>query len=53
MNSEFLLMGVTNLTFGANNELLNDPNIFISDSGAISDTTVYEIGITNKKKSVR
>ena len=44
-------MGVNGLTFGANDALLNDTNVFIAASGATSDTTVYEIGITNKKRA--
>ena len=47
---EFLLMTKNKgLTFAANDSLLADPNIWIADSSATSDTTAYEIGMTNTK----
>ena len=49
-DSEFLLMTKNKgLTFAANDSLLADPNIWIADSSATSDTTAYEIGTTNTK----
>ena len=48
-DSEFLLMTKNDLTFAATDSLLADPNVWISDSGATSDTTVHEIGMPNKK----
>ena len=51
-DSEFLLMTKNEgLTFAATDSLLADPNVWIADSGATSDTTAYEIGMTNKKKA--
>ena len=49
-NSKFLLMTKNEgLTFAANDSLLADPNVWIADSGATSDTTAHEIGMTNTK----
>lgn len=44
-------MTIDNLTFAACNALLVDSNVWITDSGATSDTTVHEVGISNNKKA--
>ena len=44
-------MGLNELTFGVNAALLNNPNVFASDSGVASDTTAHGIGITNNKQA--
>ena len=48
-DSEFLLIAVNILTFGATGTLINELNIYIADSSAASDTTVQKVGISNKK----
>ena len=48
-DSEFLLIAVNILTFGATDTLINEPNIYIADSSGASDTTVQKVGISNKK----
>ena len=48
-DSEFLLLTKNDLTFAATDSLLVDPNVWIADSGATSDTMAHEIGMTNKK----
>ena len=47
-DSDFLLMNKNDLTFAATDSLLADPNVWIADSSATSDTTAHEIGMTNK-----
>ena len=42
-------MTVNDLTFGATDALLADPNVWIADSGATSDTMAHEVGFSNKK----
>jgi len=49
-DSDFLLMTKNEgLTFAAYDSILADPNVWIADSDATSDTTAHEIGITNTK----
>ena len=48
-DSEFLLLTKNDLTFAATDSLLVDPNVWIADSGATSDTMAHEIGMTSTK----
>ena len=43
-NQEFLLMA---LETDATAKLLEDPNVFIGDTGALSDTTLSDLGFKN------
>ena len=47
---EFLLMGV-NLEFAQDDKILEDPNVFIGDTGATSDTCWSSHGFKNVRKS--
>lgn len=47
--SEFLLMSMNRMEFNATAKLLEDPNVFIGDTGASSDTTASRIGFKNTK----
>ena len=42
-------MGVNQMEFRASAKLLEDPNIFIGDTGASSDTTASDLGFRNRK----
>ena len=46
---EFLLMAVNKMEFMASAKILEDPNVFIGDTGASSDTTTSDLGFRNKK----
>ena len=45
-NKECGLVDVEKMAFPDNMTILNDPNIFMGDTGATSDTTPYKIGIS-------
>ena len=49
--SEFLLTGLNNMEFNAMAKLLKDPNFFIVDTGASSDTTFSHLGFKNVKSA--
>ena len=46
---EFLLMSMDKMEFKATAKLLEDPNVFIGDTGASSDTTASELGFRNRR----
>ena len=37
--------------FSTEDTILNDPNVFIADSGATSDTTPYDLGFQDTKEA--
>ena len=43
-SGEFLLMAVNDMEFWASADILEDPNVFIGNAGASSDTTVLDLG---------
>ena len=45
---EFLLM---TKGFSTDDAILNDPNVFIADTGATSDTTPHDIGFIESKEA--
>ena len=47
--SEFLLMGLNKMEFRADARILDDPNVFIGDTGASSDTTASKLGFQNTR----
>ena len=49
--AEFLLMSVNEMEFNATAKILEDPNVFIGDTGASSDTTFSRIGFKNIKSA--
>ena len=51
-NKEYGLADVGKIAFPDNMAILNDPNIFVGDTGVTSDTTPYEIGMSNFKNAV-
>ena len=48
-DSKFLLVTTNNLTSVATDSLLVNPNFWIADSEATSDTKAHEVRISNKK----
>ena len=46
-NKEFLLMAVNGIEFEASAKILEDPNVFIGNTGASSDTSVSDLGFVN------
>ena len=44
---DFLLMILNQIELKATVKLLKDPNVFIGDTGALSDTMVSELGFQN------
>ena len=48
-STEFLLMAVDKMEFTASAKILEDPNVFIGDTGASSDTSASELGFRNKR----
>ena len=48
--TEYVLTTTNGMEFRASAELLRDPNVFIGDTGASSDTTMSEIGFKNSSK---
>ena len=42
-------MAKTPMEFGADDKIINDPNVFIADTGATSDTTPHFNGFYNIK----
>ena len=46
---EFILMTINKMEFSTTASVLSDPNIFIRDTGASSDTTALDLGFRNKK----
>ena len=47
---EFMLMTVESMKFPDSMKLLTDPNIWIADTGATTDSTGYEWGVIQTKK---
>ena len=48
-SGEFLLMAVNDMKFQASADILEDPNVFIGDTGASRDTTVLDLGFKNRR----
>ena len=47
--NEYVLMTMNRMRFNATSNILNDPNVFIGDTGASSDTTASDLGFKNVK----
>ena len=44
--TEFMFMTANVMAFGSSDKLLQDPNVFIADTGATSDTTPHFVGFS-------
>ena len=51
--AEFMLVASNIRSFSSDDAILKDPNIFIADTGATSDTTPHLIGISNMKDTTK
>ena len=50
-NTQLLFMGLNEMEFNATSKLLKDPNVFIGNTGATSNTTFSRLGLTNFKSA--
>ena len=49
--AEFLLMGMNEMEFNNSRSILEDPNVFIGDTGATSDSMFSKLGLKNVRKA--